>query len=85
MTTILSDSVPFHNEFSVPSGEVYCKRKVIEVILIDTSGRMKGGYLFKVERLGKPSPGGSKVRINFRQNSMIEIFSKSKLIIALID
>ena len=62
LTTILSDGVPVHNRFCAPSEDVYCKREVVEMILVETPGGMKGEYLFKVAPSGKHLPGGSKVK-----------------------
>ena len=54
--------MPFHNGFSTPFQCVYYKREVVEMILVETPGGMKGEYLFKVAPSGKHLPGGSKVK-----------------------
>ena len=75
----------FHNRFDAPSKDIYCKREVVEVILVETLGKVKGEYLFKVVPPGKPLPGGSKVRGNFRLSSEQDRSPESKLIATPID
>ena len=43
-TTILSDGVSFHNVLGAPSKDVYYKREVVEVILVETPGGIKDEY-----------------------------------------
>lgn len=45
LTTILSDQVPFYNGFGTPSAELYCKIEVVDVILVETLGRIEDKYL----------------------------------------
>ena len=42
----------------------YCKKKIVEVILIETSGGIKGEDLFKVVLLGKPLLSTKKMLSN---------------------
>ena len=65
MTITLSDGVPFHNGFGPPSKEMYCKREVVEMILIATPSGLKGEHLFKVTPSGNPLSSESKGRENF--------------------
>ena len=85
MTTILSDSVPFYNGFGAPSEDVYCKSKVVEVILVKRLGGIKDEYLFWVIPSGKPLPGPSKVRGNVRSSSVQTSSPESKPIAAPMD
>ena len=80
MTRILSDGVPFRNGFGAPSEDVYCKREAVDVIFVETPGGIKDEYLFRVEPVGKPLPGGSKIRGNVRSISVQESSPKRKLI-----
>lgn len=52
----------FYNTFGTPSKYVYCKREVLEVILVEIPGGVKGEYLFKAVPLDETLPGVSKVR-----------------------
>ena len=52
----------------------------MKVILVETLGGIKDKYLFKVAPSGKPLPGRSEVRVNFRLSSVQESFSESKVI-----
>ena len=67
--------MPFHNGCDAPSKNKYCKRGVVEVILVETPGGMKDEYLFRVPLSYKPLPGGSKVRGNVRSSSVQESYS----------
>ena len=75
LTTILSDSVHFHNVFSAPSEDVYYKREIVEVILVVTLDGIKYEYLFRVASSIKPLPGRSivrGVRLSFVQERSLE-------------
>ena len=80
MTTILSGGVPFYNGFGVSSEDVYYKREVVEVILVEISGGIKDEYLFRVASSGKLLPGGYKVSENFRSSFLQASSPESKLI-----
>ena len=53
----------------------------MEVILIENPGGIEGEYLFNMVPSGKPLPNGSKVRGNFRLNSVHKSFQESKLMV----
>ena len=81
-TIILSNGVPFHNRFGLPSEDMYCKKEVVEVILVEIPGVIKDEYLFRLVQSVKPLPSGSKVRINVRSSSVQENSPESILIAA---
>ena len=75
----------FHKRFGAPSEDVYCKREVVEMILVETLGGIKDEYLFRVVPSGKSLPDRSKVRENVRSSYVQATFPESKLIAALMD
>ena len=56
--------MPSHNGFSTPSECVHYKREVVEMILVETPGGMKGEYLFKM------IPSGN-ISIEFRTKKFL--------------
>ena len=64
---------------------MYCTTEVLEDLLVETPGGIKGEYLFRVAPLDKPLPGGSKKRGKFRLSSVQESFPENKLIATLMD
>ena len=44
---------------------MYCRREVVEMILVEMPGKIKGEYVFKVAQSDKPLPGGFKVSEKF--------------------
>ena len=79
MTKILFDVVPFHNECGAQSENVYCKRKIMEVVLGETPRGIKGEHLFKMVPSGKSLPCESKVRRNLQSSSVQQSSSENKL------
>ena len=73
------DGVPLLNGFRTPSTNVYCKREVVEVILVKLPGGEKGEYLFKVVPSSNPLPDGYKVSRNFRLISVQKSSPETKL------